>query len=170
MKRDRNPFRTLRREPALKPAVADSYRPEAKLADPTLCKECGATFRNGRWTWQKAPTGAHVHRCPACQRIHDRFPAGFVVLKAKFDAARRAQLLDLIAAREAREKAEHPMQRIIAIEDVAGAIQVTTTDTHLASAIAHAVRDAFHGTLEIAYSRDEALVRAVWRPAAAQGT
>ena len=73
------------------------------------------------------------------------------------------QLLNLVKTREARAASEHPLQRIMAVEDIAGGIRVTTTDTHLARGISQALHEAFKGTLDLAYSRDEHLVRAVWR-------
>lgn len=153
----------LRHEQVMTLPTEDAYRLEAKLPDPTRCPGCGATYLKGRWTWKKSPGDASVHRCPACQRIHDQFPAGYVTLKGRFAPERRAEILNLVKARETRAKAEHPLQRIIAVENVADGILVTTTDGHLARSIAHALRDAFHGTLELTYSRDENLVRATWR-------
>ena len=73
------------------------------------------------------------------------------------------QLLNLVKTREARAAIEHPLQRIMAVEDVAGGIRVTTTDAHLARGIAQALHEAFKGNLELSYSKDEHLVRAVWR-------
>ena len=165
MKAERGGFRTLRHEQMFGQPLDDSYRSDEKLPDPTRCPSCDATYHKGRWTWATAPIDASVHRCPACQRIADHFPAGYVTLKGKFTPEVRAELLNLVKAREIRAKGEHPLQRIIAIEDVAGGILVTTTDGHLARAIAHALRDAHQGTLELTYSRDENLVRATWRPA-----
>jgi hypothetical protein len=164
MKAERDAFRMLSHEQRMRPRYEDSYRLDAKLPDPTRCPGCGATYLKGRWTWKKAPADASVHRCPACERVHDKFPAGYVTFKGKFAPEQRVQLLNLVKAREARARTEHPLQRIISVGDVADGIQVTTTDGHLARSIAHAVHDAFHGSLELTYSRDENLVRAVWRP------
>lgn len=168
MKPERGGFRMLSREQRMMPPLEDSYRVDTKLPDPTRCPGCGATFRKGRWTWKKSPPDANLQRCPACLRIHDHFPAGYVTLKGRFDPQRRIELLNLVKAREARAKAEHPLQRIISVENVADGIQVTTTDGHLARGIAHALHDAFHGTLDLTYSRDENLVRAIWKPGRAQ--
>jgi len=159
--RARSPM--LRHEQVFDQPHTDSYRADAKLADPARCPTCNAAYRNGRWTWQDAGADAVAHQCPACLRIHDHFPAGYLSLKGKFTPERREELLSLVRAREAHAKAEHPMQRIMAIEDVTGGILVTTTDGHLARGIGHALRDAFRGTLEINFAHDENLVRATWR-------
>jgi len=102
--------------------------------------------------------------CPACQRIEDRFPAGFVTLRGDFLKEHRDELIDAIRAKEKREKPEHPLQRIIAIEDVSGGyLQVSTTDSHLARGIGETLKQAFDGDLKIRYSKDENLVRVVWK-------
>ncbi len=138
----------------------DSFRP---LPEPTTCPKCGASYRKGRWTWAKAVPDAARHKCPACQRIDDRFPAGLVKLGGTFFGEHRAEVLNVVMARETRAKAEHPMQRIIAVEREGDDAVVSTTDAHLARTIARAVHEAFKGDLEIRYSSDENLVRARWR-------
>jgi hypothetical protein len=141
----------------------DPYAPYEKLAQPTSCPKCHATYRNGRWTWSKAAPGAAREKCPACRRIEERFPAGLVKLGGKFLAEHRAEVLNLVIGRETRAKAEHPMQRIIAVERQGADTVISTTDAHLARTIARAVHEAFKGHLEIRYSREEHLVRARWR-------
>jgi hypothetical protein len=141
----------------------DPYALEGKLPEPTMCPKCHATYRKGRWTWSKAETGAKREKCPACRRTEERFPAGLVKLGGKFLAEHRSEVLNVVIGRETRAKAEHPMQRIIAVEQEGADTVVSTTDPHLARSIARAVHEAFKGDLEIRYSRDEHLVRARWR-------
>ncbi|HET7404425.1 MAG TPA: BCAM0308 family protein [Usitatibacter sp.] len=162
MKTGRSVFRAGRHEQLMTPPRDDSYRNEAKLHDPTTCPDCGATYLMGRWTWNAGPVDADVAPCPACQRIRDDFPGGYVTLKGAFAREHRDEVLATVRGLEAREKAEHPMQRIMAIHDVAAGIQVTTTDAHLARNIATALKDAFKGHSQVRYAREENLVRAVW--------
>jgi NMD protein affecting ribosome stability and mRNA decay len=163
MKTERAQSRTLRREHPLDEIREDSYRENGKLAEPSHCPKCGATFLKGRWTWGKAPADAPKHKCPACQRIEDQFPAGYVALKGPFVATHRDDILNLVRAREARAREEHPLQRIMAVETTAEGVVVTTTDAHLARGIAVAVNAAFKGTLDMTYSKDENLLRATWK-------
>jgi hypothetical protein len=163
MKKEGSGLRVLRNEEVMQRITDDSYHSDVRLPDPARCPECDATYRKGRWTWSKAPEGAKLHRCPACQRVHDQFPAGSVTLKGNFDPEFRIQAVNFMRAREMHAKSEHPLQRIIAVEDVPGGIRVTTTSGHLASGIAHALRDAFQGSIDMRYSQDEHLVRATWR-------
>lgn len=162
MKGDRGGFRMLRREQLLQELVHDSYKSAHKLPDPTRCPECGAIFHKGRWTWGAAPAGAHELLCPACQRIRDKFPAGYVTLKGSFLEQHRDEILQLIKHCEAKEKADHPLERIMAIEDAGGELRVTTTDTHLAREIAERVHHACKGALAFHYNKEENLLRATW--------
>jgi NMD protein affecting ribosome stability and mRNA decay len=141
----------------------DPYRAASKPPEPTLCPECRAVFKSGRWTWDEAPDDAYQHVCPACQRIHDRFPAGYVTIKGDFFAEHRDEIVHLINNHEKREKAQRPLQRIMAIDEIREGVEVTTTDSHLARGIAEALHDAYKGELKMRYSRDENLVRATWK-------
>jgi hypothetical protein len=85
-----------------------------------------------------------------------------VTFKGEFIGAHRDEILHLVRNREAAEKAEHPLQRIMAIEDAGGDVLVTTTDTHLARSIAEAVQSAYKGELDFHYNREENLLRATW--------
>jgi NMD protein affecting ribosome stability and mRNA decay len=142
----------------------DPYRAAAKPPDETSCPKCRASFQNGRWTWRHAPKDAYQQLCPACQRIEDKFPAGYVTIKGEFFAEHRDEIVHLITNREKTEKESHPLQRIMEMGDLRdGTFQVTTTDSHLARNIAQALHDAYKGDLKLRYSRDENLVRASWK-------
>jgi NMD protein affecting ribosome stability and mRNA decay len=155
--------RPPRREQLLDDPRHDAYKSKGKLPDPTRCPECSAVFRKGRWTWDGAP-GETVHEqlCPACQRIRDGFPAGYVSLIGEYLADHRDEILNLAKNCEAKEKAEHPLQRIIAIKDIEGGVMVTTTDAHLARRIAENIHDACKGSLALQYNKEENLLRATW--------
>jgi hypothetical protein len=68
----------------------------------------------------------------------------------------------LVRNEEQREKAEHPLQRIMDIEDSGSEAIVTTTDIHLARRIGEAVHHAYQGELEFHYNPDENLLRVHW--------
>lgn len=162
MKDERGNSGTPRRQQLFKELVHDSYKAEAKLPDGTHCPECSAVFHKGRWTWGEAGAPASVALCPACHRIRDRLPAGYVGLGGKFFREHREQILQLVRHREAREKAARPLVRIIAIKDTSEGVLVTTTDTHLARDIAEALYSAYKGELDYRYNKEENLLRAAW--------
>lgn len=152
----------VRHETLYAPRHMDPYVDVAKPSHDARCPECGVVFSKGRWAWGPVPKDAISTTCPACLRIHDRFPGGYVTLKGPFVQAHRDELKKLVEAREEHEKAEHPLERVMDIGERAGSLEITTTGNHLARAIANAVRAAYDGNLKVRYESDENLVRAVW--------
>ena len=141
----------------------DPYRSHSKPPEPTVCPECKAVFTEGRWAWEDEPDDAYEQLCPACQRIHDKFPAGYVTIKGEFFKTHRDEIVGVITSHEKREKAQRPLQRIMSIDEKRDGLEVTTTDSHLARGIAEALHSAYKGDLKLRYSRDENLLRASWK-------
>ena len=140
----------------------DSYKMPGKLKEPTVCKQCGALYRKGRWTWDARPADAEEIVCPACLRIHDKNPKGFVTVKGAYMTQHRDQVMGLIHNTEAREKKEYPLARIMTIEDRAEGLVVLTTDVHLPRRIGEALKHSHHGELEMQYDKDEDFIRVTW--------
>lgn len=140
----------------------DSYKMPGKLKEPTVCKTCGALFHKGRWTWGAKPTGADEIVCPACLRIQDKNPKGFVTITGSYKDQHRDQVMGLIHNAEAQEKKEYPLARIMTIENRTEGLVVLTTDTHLPRRIGEALKHAHHGELELQYDKDEDFVRVTW--------
>lgn len=155
-------FHLIRRDRLPLETVMDSYKARGKLSEPTVCPDCGAVFQAGRWQWLAKPRDAHQTTCPACHRIRDHFPAGYVSLSGDFFAQHEQEIMQLVHNREAQEKAGHPMQRIMAIEKTKHDTQVTTTDIHLARGIGEALHHAYQGELEFHYNSDQNLLRVNW--------
>jgi len=152
IRRDRLPLETL----------MDSYKARGKLSEPTVCTDCGAVFQAGRWQWLAKPKDAHQTTCPACHRIHDHFPAGYVTVSGEFFNQHEQEIFQLIKHRETQEKAGHPMQRIMDIEKTKQGTLVTTTDIHLARGIGEALHHAYQGELDFHYNPDQNLLRVTW--------
>ncbi len=162
MKVGRPGFRLLRRDQLIQELVHDAYKSKKKLPEPTRCPDCGLVFRDGRWSRGVEAGEAHVARCPACQRIHDRFPAGHVMLSGEFFTTHRDEILHRLRHCEETEAQDHPLERLIAIEDTDDGVEVTTTGTHLARRLGDALHDAYKGELEYHYNREENLLRVGW--------
>ena len=140
----------------------DAYKLKGKLPEPAVCSKCGATYHNGRWQWHQAPAEAHQVTCPACHRIQDHYPAGFLTLQGTFFVAHRDEIMHLVHNTEEREREAHPLKRIMAIDEKDGTALITTTDIHLARGIGEAIHHAYQGELEFHYNQDENLLRVNW--------
>jgi len=143
----------------------DPYRAKDKPAEPTLCPQCQALFHEGRWQWLASPPHGRAHEelCPACRRVRDKFPAGYVTLEGEFFRAHRTELMELVKHRAERAQAEHPLQRVMGIDDQDGAVLVTTTDTHLARGIGEALHAAYRGELKFRYEQGQERLRVHWK-------
>ncbi len=138
---------------------------QGKLPEGAACPDCGASYRDGRWTWQAAPADAYSHVCPACERIATDYPAGVVHLEGQFVRDHRDELLQLLQNLEARERKEHPLKRIMGVRDEGQGIAVTVTDAKLAHTFGRALHSAHRGSLDDppTTSERENLVRVHWR-------
>jgi hypothetical protein len=136
----------------------------AKLPASIRCPECGATYRRGRWTWGRASEGQHEQRCPACEAVAADTPSGILHVGGAFAVAHRAELIALIHHVEERERAEHPLKRVLSISDEAGGFSVKTTDGKLAESMGRALAKAYAGEVLLPRTTAEQkdLVRVRW--------
>lgn len=140
----------------------DPYRPKAKLSEPTVCPQCALVYHDGHWQTLPRPDGAQESVCPACRRINDSFPAGYVTLESDFVKQHRDELVKLARTTEQRERDQHPLQRIMDINDDGNKIDITTTDIHVARRIGEAIHSAYEGDLDIKYGPEDYVVRISW--------
>jgi len=155
-------YSRAKRDVLLREARHDSYKPRRKSMSPRVCPGCKALFQDGRWHWAEAPSSTIEQTCPACQRIHDDFPAGYVTIQGAFLTTHRDEILHLVRNHEAHEKAEHPLQRIMKVADTAEGMLITTTDVHLARGIGEALHHACQGKLDYHYNAEQTLLRVQW--------
>lgn len=146
--------------------ILDPYQANQKLLEPTACRQCGAVYHHGRWQWGQRPDDAHEDLCPACHRITDGLPAGTVTLHGGTTRQRRDEIIGLARNQEDAEKGEHPLNRIISIEEKDEGLVIATTDIHLPRRIGEALKRAFHGTLDMHFDEAGYFVRVDWRPPA----
>jgi len=142
----------------------DPYRTQKKYGEPTSCPDCGAVYKDGRWQWcDITPTVGARERCPGCRRTADGLPAGELTLGGAFLARHRDEILGLVRNVETREKQEHALERIMAIEERGTEVVVTTTGLHLPRRIGHALENAWKGDLATTYDEGGYFVRMSWR-------
>lgn len=143
--------------------VHDAYQRRKKFREPSVCTQCDAVYHDGRWQWlEETPKEAAADLCPACHRIKDKYPAGEIILAGTFLAAHREEILALVRHEAESETAEHPLHRIMAIEEHPGGPVVTTTDIHLPRRIGHALEHAYKGLMEIRFDKDGHFARVKW--------
>lgn len=92
--------------------------------------------------WQEHLTG-FLHRTP---------------VNISEDRRRRARVRE----RSIPGVADHPMNRVMAVEERADGLVITATDMHLARAIGVALHRAYEGDLEFAYPEEGAILRVNW--------
>ena len=140
----------------------DVYESRGKWSEGTQCPTCEAVYTKGRWSWHAAPSATQAVLCPACQRVNDHYPAGFITLKGAFFEAHREELINLVRNVEKREKAEHPLERLMALTDEDDHVLATTTGIHIARRIGEALARSYEGTLAYQYGDGEKTIRVAW--------
>ena len=151
-----------RRDRLIREHVHDPYKVRVKLPEPTFCPHCKAVWMRGRWQWSAAPAAARRTPCPACLRIRDKAPAGLLALGGEFFRLHREEILHLANNSVEHQRREHPLKRMMGIEERPDGVEIAFTDTHLPRGVGEAIERAFHGTLEVQYTDESNLVRVRW--------
>jgi NMD protein affecting ribosome stability and mRNA decay len=152
-----------RRDRLLRGKNHDPYRSNKKLPEPTVCPDCKAVYRQGRWQWLQDSQGVERSPCPACQRIRDRYPAGYLSLAGSFLEEHREEISQLARNIESREKELHPLNRIMDVETTPEGLQITTTEMQLARTIGNAVQRAYGGEIDYGYEKEASVLRVTWK-------
>jgi hypothetical protein len=152
-----------RKDRLIQEHIHDPYKIRRKLPEPSVCPVCNAVFKDGRWQWSESwPFDARKETCQACHRTQDNYPAGVMTLTGAFALARKPEILSLARRHEKEENAEHPLHRIMKIEERPNAVVIRTTDIHLPRRIGEALRHAYKGDLEFQYDEEGYFVRVSW--------
>ena len=152
-----------RKDRLIKEKRHDTYQERDKWPEPTRCPNCGALFVQGRWSWAEAPAGANEVICPACRRIADHYPAGYIEIKGPFLVEHQTEILNLLRNVEKQEKDKHPLERIMAITTEGDHPLITTTGIHLARRLGEALAHAYKGELSFQYADGEESIRVSWQ-------
>lgn len=160
--RARNPGRKYDRPRGVTARNPSAHARGRKAAGALVCTDCGLVQHAGKWRRGKPPLAAvRAGRCPACQRVRQRYPAGTLRLPAAF-LEHRTEVLRLIRNVARAEAAEHPLERLMEAEESDGHLVVTTTGVHLARAIASQLSRRFHRKPRLRYADGEKLLHVTW--------
>ena len=158
-----NSPRPQRRDRLIREQNHDPYFNKQKIKEPASCPECGSVYRKGAWHWEDRPKDARDHICPACKRINDKLPAGYVSLSGAYLELHREEILNLVKNIAEQAKQTHPLKRIMDIERDEKETLITLTDTHLAREIGNAIHHSQGGNLDLQYPEGGDIVRLVWQ-------
>jgi hypothetical protein len=94
--------------------------------------------------------------------MNDHYAAGELSVAGDFVARHKDEILHLARHQEEQEKAEHPLHRIMSIEEQGGGLVVRTTDIHLPRRIGEALHHAYRGELDFHYEEEAYFIRVRW--------
>ena len=143
--------------------IAKAIEKQNIFPEPTVCSDCGAVYRHGRWQWAESLIGTHKIICPACRCIRDKIPASSLILKGGFFQFHREEILQLIRNVVAWENTQHPLKRILAVEQYDDGVLISFTDPRLAHGAGKAVYHAYQGELNFSYAEENTLLRVYWK-------
>lgn len=145
MRRQRDPNHPAANAPRPNRRIHDETH--GKLRELAECPRCHASYRNGRWTWETPPIGSYALQCPACERIAAADPAGELRLSGSFVDAHRDEIEGCLRNVEERQRAEHPLKRIMSLSEDGSDLVVRVTDAKLVAQLGHALESAWDGVL-----------------------
>ena len=70
--------------------------------------------------------------------------------------------MNLVRNEAKKESEEHPLKRIMDVQDTDDGVLVTTTDSHLARSIGERIARAYEGELDYQYTSDD-MLRVLWK-------
>jgi len=147
----------------------DVYLPKEGM-EVSFCKKCGIVYRQKRWIMDPAelervqadPSAGKII-CPACQRMRDEVPGGFLTLTGDYLGKHEVEILELIKNTEAKSRTKNPLGRIMEIRQEGGVLTILTTEDKLAQKLGRDVYKAHSGELNYQWSHMENYVRVDWK-------
>ncbi len=143
---------------------SDPYLPKGGYREAAFCRECGAVYRNKRWSAGETMASAGMHEvlCPACLRMHDHNPAGIVTLSGEYLRQKTDAIMNDIKHIEAKFRQKNPLGRIMEINSVEGSLVISTTEDKLAQKMGREIYKAHKGELHYQWVHDQDMVRVSW--------
>lgn len=146
----------------------DPYLIDLPPDEKAVCKGCGAVWHSKRWSLPSATAAlASSERpaqttCPACRKVRDRVPLGFVTIQGTFAVEHKEEILSLLRNKETRALHINALERIMDIKESGNAIEVSTTTDKLAQRIGRMLHNAYCGEVEYKWSSGDKLARVTW--------
>src|SRR5262245_47562833 len=151
---------------------AGRHRTRRAPPEPAVCEVCGDEYADRRWSKpdQKRLSAKHpkfrpaiLVVCPACQRVRNGAPSGYVHLDGAFLGQHRDEVERLLWNEADRAGEDNPLARIMDWEqDEKGRLTVTTTTEHLSQRLGRALEKAFSGKTCYDFSHENKLAHVYW--------
>lgn len=145
------------------------------------CPDCSAIYHRKRWVFPslvtvrksqkakepkragKAVMVPQPYLCPACRKIRDGYAEGFIAINWPNWVAHKADVLNLIHNEEKRACKVNPLERVMAIRERPGGVDIETTTEHLAQRLGNHLNRAFRGQIQYKWSHKDKLGRVEWK-------
>ena len=146
------------------------------------CPDCFATYYRKRWVLQGLKTARKTKKtegvakrtrkavivpqpylCPACRKIRDGYAEGFIFINWPNWVVHKADVLNLIHNEEKRACRVNPLERVMAIRERSGGVDIETTTEHLAQRLGNHLNRAFRGKIQYKWSHKDKLARVEWK-------
>jgi hypothetical protein len=150
--------------------VDDPYELQEGM-EAAYCHQCHVVYQNKRWFFDenlynqlKGSEQVQEVICPACRKINDRYPQGYLTLSGEFFVQHRDEIMKVLEKEASRVAARSFDDRIIQMEpEGEGKMVVETTTDKLAQHLGKAVHKAYKGDLTFKWGGDiNKLVRVYW--------
>jgi hypothetical protein len=144
----------------------DMYLPRLDPKGVIQCSGCGAFHHRRHWSLT-LPAGfsGQIHKhlvfCPACRKIHDRFPGGELTMRG-VEAGNRREIARILLNEESRAREKNPLERIMRMDAAGGGWRVETTTEKLAQRLGRSIKKARGGKLAYKWGHNNKFVRVVW--------
>jgi hypothetical protein len=137
-----------------------------RLAEPVVCKRCGALFSARVWRRPQRVSAELLERarwgqCPACKQTGGGEYWGRVLVRGGFALANERVIRQRIRNVVTRAQFTQPERRLVSAERDNAALEVLTTSQKLAHRIVRELKKAFRGRTTYKWSDDGSLF-AVW--------
>ncbi|MDY0042738.1 MAG: BCAM0308 family protein [Desulforhabdus sp.] len=135
----------------------------SECQEPAVCSRCGTPFTLRKWSWKAMPKEPDDLVCPACRRIANRYPAGYIEVKGQMLSMHHVRIVNLLREIESQMKKEQPLERIMEIVPSEEHILITTTGASIARRIGEALSRTYEGNLYLENCEDEDFIRIIYR-------
>ena len=144
----------------------DMYLPRLDPKGVIQCTGCGAFYYRRHWTLTpllgfSGQMHSHLFFCPACRKMHDRFPGGELTLRG-VEVENRGEIARILRNEESRAREKNPLERIMRMDAANGGWRVETTTEKLAQRLGRSIKKARGGKLAYKWGHNNKFVRVVW--------